>query len=105
MYKDKDKQREATREAVRRLREAKKGITEGITPEQGITSTVTSEGITSEEGITYPDIIDKLTDPVWRGKLEKICQSFKTRNPQDMEACWLGDMNLSTVCGWLECTA
>ena len=82
MYKDKEKQREATREAVRRHRE--KGITQGI---------------------TCPDIIDKLTDPRWRTHLEKVCSSFKaSSNPSYSKDVWLGDTNLSTVCDWLECT-
>jgi len=66
-------------------------------------------GLTTGSNITdgsniYPDIMDKLTDSTWRGRLEKICQSFKSRNPHDLQVCWLGDMNLSTVCDWLECT-
>jgi len=85
MYKDKEKQKEAVKKAVQKHR----GITE--------------EGITSQGITSYPDIIDKLTDPVWRGKLEKICSAFAHRS-QDMEACWLGDNNLSVVCDWLECT-
>jgi len=92
MYKDKEKQQAATREAVRRHRE--KGITEGIT-KQGITS----------EGITCPDIIDKLTDPFWRGRLEKVCLAFKSsHHPSYSQDVWLGDTNLSTVCDYLECT-
>jgi len=99
MYKDKEKQRAATKERVRRYR---KGVTNfpGLVPRA-------SKGVTKEDilaqGVTYPDIIDKLTDPVWRGKLERICSSFTRRG--DMEVCWLGDTNLSTVCDWLECTA
>jgi len=86
VYKDKDRQKEANRESAKRYRQ--KGMT---AQKQGVTS--------------YPDIIDKLTDSVWRVKLEKICQSFKSRNPQDMEICWLGDTSLVIVCDWLECTA
>ena len=92
MYKDKEKQREAIRKAVQKHRQ-------GITTEG-----ITSEGITGQ-GITgYPDIIDKLTDPIWRAHLIKVCNAFQHR-PQDMEVTWLGDTNLSTVCDWLECTA
>ena len=55
------------------------------------------------EGLTYPDILDKLTDPFWRGRLEKICLSFKgSHYAKDV---WLGDTNMSTVCDWLECTS
>ena len=48
MYKDKEKQKEATRERVRRYREKQKGVTsptsEGVTPsppkDKGVTSSV-----------------------------------------------------------------
>jgi len=89
MYKDKERQREADKERQRRYRK-------GVTKTKGVTAL--------EVGLTYPDIIDKLTDKIWRPRLEKICQSFKSRNPHDMQVCWLGDTNLSTVCDWLECT-
>ena len=57
MYRDKTKQRKKTAERVKRFRQ--KGVT---SDEKGVTS--------------YPDILDKLTDPVWRKRLEKICTSF-----------------------------
>lgn len=54
-------------------------------------------------GLIYPDILDKLTNPFWRSRLEKICASFKSsRYASDV---WLGDTNLGTVCDWLECTS
>ena len=59
MYRDKTKQRKKTAERVKRFRQ--KGVT---SDEKGVTLA------------TYPDIIDKLTDPVWRKRLEKICTSF-----------------------------
>ena len=99
MYKDKDKQREAAREAMRRLR------VKGITGGQGITSNPTSEGITSVEGITSSPayhILDKLTDPKWRENLTYLCSHLRQ---QDKEVTWLGEMNLSTVCDWLQCTS
>jgi len=85
MYKDKEKQREANKESARRYR---KGMTEGMTESQGMTQ--------------YPDIIDKLTDPVWRSKLEKICHAFKVSHQSYSEM--LGDTNLSVVCDLVECT-
>lgn len=89
MYKNKEKQREAVKKAVQKHRT---GITQGITSTEGITP--------------YPDIIDKLINKIWRGKLERICLSFKhSHHPSDAETCWLGDNNLSIVCNWLECTA
>ena len=52
-----------------------------------------------------PDIIDKLTDKVWRGKLERICAAFKgSHNPHYVHDVWMGKINLSTVCELVECT-
>lgn len=57
------------------------------------------------EGLTHPDIMDKLTDLVWRDKLEKICHAFKvSHHPSYNEDVWLGDTNLSIACDYLECT-
>ena len=92
MYKDKEKQREAVKKAVKKHRQ---GITEGITVKVAHTDGKTARPIM--------DIIDKLTDPFWRGRLEKICLSFK--HSQYSKDVWLGDTNLSTACDWLECTA
>jgi len=90
MYKDKEKQREATKERVRRYRK-------GVTKTEGVTAS-------KEQGVT-PDIIDKLTNPFWRGRLEKICSAFQnSHHPSYMKDVWLGDTNLSTACDWLECT-
>jgi len=103
MYKDKEKQRAANKERQRRYREGWKEA-KSVTISEGVTA-LESQGVTSSGGfigVTYPDIIDKLTDPVWRGKLERICSSFSRRG--DMEVCWLGDNNLTVVCDWLECT-
>lgn len=47
MYKDKEKQRQAHKESMQRLRLKLKGITEGITEPQ------VSQGITGQ-GVTYP---------------------------------------------------
>jgi len=94
MYKDKEKQREADKERKRRQRD--KGVTLAT---KGVTL-----GVTRAEGVT-PDIIDKLTNPVWRGRLEKICSSFQnSHHPSYSKDVWLGDTNLSTACDWLECT-
>ena len=77
MYKDKKKQKAAVRKAVAKHRE---GITPGITSDtttiENTKKFLESEGVTDYETPTYPDIIDKLTDPVWRKRLEKICTSF-----------------------------
>ena len=105
MYKDRKKSNKAAQERMRRYRE-RKGVT--ATEVQGVTNT------------DYPDIIDKLTDEKWRGKLEGICASFNTspakRYKKDV---WLGvpnqmftiggsghkSYNLVEVCGLLEATS
>lgn len=98
MYKDREKQREVTKDRVRRYRDKQKGVTEL----EGVTIKFAADDICS---VTYPDIIDKLTDPTWRGKLEKICHAFQaSSNPSYSKDVWLGDTNMSTVCDWLECT-
>jgi len=103
MYKDRERQKEAARERKRRQRDkgvtsATKGVTLGVTKAEGVTAS-------KEQGVT-PDIIDKLTNPFWRGRLEKICSAFQnSHHPSYMKDVWLGDTNLSTACDWLECTA
>ena len=88
MYKNKTKQRSAVKKAVQKHRNETRS-------EQGIT-----KGITS-----HPDILDKLIDPIWRKRLEKICYSFEnSHNPKYKEMVWLGDCNLSTACDWLGAT-
>lgn len=82
MYKNKDRQKQANKEAKRRER--------GMTPvgdvvaeaervSQGMTRVAVVEGmtkgVTESEGVT-PDIIDKLTSPFWRPRLEKLCSAF-----------------------------
>ena len=93
MYKDKEKQKEATKDRVRRYRDKQKGVT------------LATKGVTSGMRVP-PDIIDKLTDPFWRGRLERICQSFKvSHHPSYVNDVWLGNFNLSQVCELLDCTA
>ena len=56
------------------------------------------------QGLTdYPDIIDKLTDPFWRDRLERICMAFG-RSP-NKQCTWLGNLDLEIVCDLLDCTA
>ena len=69
-YKDRNKQREAVKEAVAKHR---KGITD-----EGITD----EGIT-DEGITYPPIVYALVDKEKRAKLQSICESLKAHGCAD----------------------
>ena len=97
MYKNKEKQREANKESAKRYR---KGMTQGMTVKP-IKLTDSTRGMTE-----HPDILDKLTNPFWRGRLEKICQSFKSSHQSSYsEMCWLGDTNLSVACDYRECTA
>ena len=52
MYKDLEKQKEANREKARRHRERIKGVTEGVTEDEGVTVASTSEGVTRQQGVT-----------------------------------------------------
>ena len=102
MYEDKEKERIAARE--RKQRQRAKGVTLGVTKEEGVTPDIPWEVIDAE-GVTIPDILDKLTDPVWRPKLEKICNAFQSsHHPSYSKDVWLGDTNLSNVCDLVECT-
>ena len=106
MYKDKDKQKEASRERSRRYREAQKGVTQdmgkGVTPEGVTAQGVTEEDIT-QEGVTEDtqDLLDKLTDSVWRDKLSRICDSLG----RNRDAVWLGNFKLSLVSDLLTITS
>lgn len=74
MYKDKEKQKEATKDRVRRYRDKQKGVTkEGVTG-LGVTSNVRP---TTDN---YPAVLYALTDPIKRKKLEKIYHSLKEHN-------------------------
>ena len=83
MYKDKEKQKEATRIASKRYRNKQKGMTKGMT-EEGMT----------EEGIT-PRVLhlaEGLIDPEKRAKLIKISESL------DKSTAGLGGkVNLNTL--------
>ena len=98
MYKDKMKQRANTRDRVRRYRDKAKGVTEGVTLPKGVTA------MQEPQGVTYPDILDKLTDPVWRDRLAKICAAFKSSHyPGYVSDVWIGETNLAVACDWLAC--
>ena len=88
MYKDKEKQKQANKEYQRRRR----GVTEGVTSDQGVTEPPLVGGVTGyDKGVTKPrgvtrvkvpgvtsgyDIANKLVDPVWRDRLTRICSQF-----------------------------
>ena len=94
MYKSKTKQRKANRDSMRKLR-SKQGITKGITGQPKLDMS------------NYPHILDKLTEPIWRGRLEKICLSFRqSHHPkynEDVYFCEDG-FPLNIACDWLEVT-
>lgn len=69
MYADKIKEKEATKERVRRYREKQKGVTK--------------EGI-SGEGVTVPAIVKALTDPKKRKMLEFVSQDLKRKGLGDL---------------------
>jgi len=100
MYKDREKQKAATKDRVRRYREKRKGVT----PEEGVTNIkqmLEAKGVTED----IQDLLNKLTDPVWRPKLEKICQAFQnSHHPSYVNDVYLGNINLSVVCDLLEVT-
>lgn len=97
MYKDKEKAKEAGKERIRRYREKLKGVT--FQPKG-----VTSEGVTTL-GVTYPDIIDKLTDPAWRGALERICNEFGASPLAQEVRVGVNGPDLAAVSELLELTA
>ena len=105
MYKDKALQREKTKERVRRYRE-KKGVTpidKGAMSIEDIKELLIQKGVTLDENTM--DILDKLTDPFWRERIEKICRAFEhSHHPSYMDCCFLGDYELPLVCDLLECT-
>ena len=120
MYKSKTKQRESNKKSAQKYRN-KLNVNQGMT--EGMTENVTSSGTTVEnierfqesEGVVngttptnYPDILDKLVDPVWRERLEKICLAFKeSHHPKYIEeVCFLDDQGtpLNIACDWLEVT-
>ena len=109
MYKDKEKQRLANKEYQRRRR----GVTEGVTSDRGVTESPRVEGVTGyDKGVTKPrgvtsgyDIANKLVDPVWRDRLTRICSQFhKSPLAHDVQLGVYGP-DLSVVEEMLEITA
>jgi len=118
MYKDKAKQREANKGYQRRRRQGVtgcdtiKGVTFSTGGTEGVTGIIDKllskpvQGVTLEGMPIYPDILDKLTNPVWRDRLTKLQAAFEnSHHPDYASACWLGDCNLSFAFDLLECTA
>jgi hypothetical protein len=94
MYKDKEKQKEANKEASRRYRQ-------GMTQE-GMTETPKCEGMTE-----YPGIIYVLTDRKQRSTLGKVVQAFKdSHHPEYAADVYVGVFGPSVLEAGdlLECT-
>ena len=89
MLKDKAK-REYQREYMKR----KRGLTNGSNKEG---SNMDGSNISPD----VRDLLDKITDPVWRDKLSRICDSLG----RNRDAVWLGNFKLSLVSDLLAVTA
>lgn len=70
MYKDKEKQKEAARERVRRYRDKRKGVTQPTGCNAQTTKDVTPD-VTP-----YNALMTHLVDPLKRRKLQAICDAF-----------------------------
>ena len=99
-YKDKENERVASKERMRRMRQ---GVTKGVTKTEGVTAL-------GAKGVTYPDILNKLTDKTWRKKLSMLNDAFKTsHNPNYAKDTFLGVIfpdrySLDVVFDLMECT-
>ena len=96
MYKDKEEQKKANREAKQRQR-------------QGMTKGMTSEGMTGQ-GMTldvtqYPAILQALTDPTKRRKLEAIVQSLDAHKQLHSVFYGFSGLGMNQVAELLECTS
>ena len=72
MYKSKEKQKEANRKASQKYRQ---GMVEAVSKRVGMThDRKLYQGMTHPKDVT--GIAERLTDPVWRPRLESICESL-----------------------------
>ena len=82
MYKDKDKQKEANRLAAQKRRNKSKGMTEGMTIEQGMTPKgMTNQGMT-REGMTKHDKEVKLLQSIFGPVQEDTFAKLIDKLPQ-----------------------
>jgi len=91
-YKNKEKQREATVERVRRYRNKQKGVT--------------LEGVTGEGVTPYHPLMYALVDSVKRKKLQDICEALGRRNlcSDVYYGCGKSSISMDLVEGLLEAT-
>ena len=113
MYKSKEKQKEATKERVRRYREKQKGVTklEGVTTANyDGDATTDSTYFHGEEGKDWdytntPAIVKALTDPKKRAMLEFISQDLKRKHLGDQLRYGIYGPDFEVIGELLECTA
>jgi len=116
MYKSKEAQKRANLERQRRYREKRKGVTEGVTPEG-----VTPESVTLSDGriwhpdpkywrpkvdrkeSDYPAIVQALTDPIKRKRLESITRELKSRRVADCMRYGIAGPTFDIVGDLLDC--
>jgi hypothetical protein len=118
MYKNKEEQKEANRKANKLYRDKQKGITvKGITQEKVIPESVTlSDGQIwhpdpryykpkqeTEPVSDYPAIVQAITDPVRRDKLERITRELKSHNVSESVRYGLDGPDFDTVGELLDC--
>jgi len=120
MYKDKEAQKRANLERQRRYREKLKGVTEGVT-KQGVTSRNCPESVTLSDGqlwhpdpkywqekpveneSEYPEIVQALTDPIKRKRLESITRELKSRRVADCVRYGIDGPTFDVVGELLDC--
>lgn len=117
MYKSKEAQRQANLERQRRYREKLKGVTKGVTPE-GVTpeSVTLSDGriwhpdpryykhiLTQEKESDYPAIVQALTDPIKRKRLESITRELKSQRVADCMRYGIAGPTFDIVGELLDC--
>lgn len=106
-YKDREKQKEATKEAVKRYRQKvlqkddvipAKDVIPSVIPEHSVYQCIMS----SRRQVT-PTLLNALVDPVEREKLERICQALGHR--QDRVYYGITGLTMADVAALLETTA
>jgi len=121
MYKSKEAQKQANLERQRRYREKLKGVTEGVT-KQGVTSKNCPESVTLSDGriwhpdpryykhiltqekeSDYPAIVQALTDPIKRKRLESITRELKSRRVADCMRYGIAGPTFDIVGDLLDC--
>ena len=109
-YKDAEKQKKATKEAVKRYRDKvlqKDGVipANNVIPDvQPIEHSVYQCIMSSGRQVT-PTLLNALVDPVEREKLEAICASLATRNKMDRVYYGISGLTMADVSELLETTA